>query len=304
MDGKAVTAGIALFFPLAVLALPVAAAAGSLQLSVQNDSGFGTDRGFSSGARLAWLAEAPAAFEFGLVHQIHMPDAKRDILGLADRPYAGRLVAFGAWHGTWPHPGSGVPAHATVEAQAGVMGPSAKGRQAQDFFHGFISSPETDWSRQRRDRFDGSVATTLTRELWRGAGSPWSMAGHGGGTAGTVLGFAHAGLELRWGPPGAPASELLRHVSTPQFRGAPAGFSAFAGASARRVFRNRLLERESDDPGIPLVREKIVGRFAAGGAWKAAWGVVTFAVAQETREVEGQPWRGRFWSVQAALPLD
>jgi hypothetical protein len=31
---------------------------------------------------------------------------------------------------------------------------------------------------------------------------------------------------------------------------------------------------------------------------------VSFAVAQETREVAGQPWRGRFWSVQAALPFD
>ena len=284
------------------VALPAAAAPGSLQLSVQNDSGFGTDRGFSSGARLSWLAEG--AFELGLVHQIHMPDASRDILGFADRPYAGRLLAFGARH--FASADAGTPGHrlATVEVQAGVTGPSARGRQVQDFFHGFISSPETDWSRQRRDRFDGAVVVAETRELWRGAGSPWSVAGHAGANAGTVVGFLHGGLELRWGAPGSLASELLRHASTPQGKGAPAGFSAFAGASARRVWRNRLLEREADDPGLPLVRENVVGRIAAGGAWKAAWGTVSFAVAQETREIEGQPWRGRFWSVQAALPFD
>lgn len=286
----------------ACCALPALAHADSLQLTVQNDSGFGTDRGYTSAVRISrlWETTVPDAprFEAGLLQQIFTPDTKVDPSARSDRPYAARLVAFGA-----RHRGSEGRLD-TLEASAGVTGPSALGEQAQDFFHRFISSPPTDWSRQIHDRFDGSLGATTTRRLLVSDTMPLALAGHAGASVGTVVSFAHAGAEVRWGAAGAPYSEALRLASTPVTdAGRALGFAAFAGASVRAVLRNRLLVRNSDDPGADLDREQAVARYAAGASWSATWGTASFALVQETHEFTRQPFTMRFWSLSLALPL-
>jgi hypothetical protein len=283
--------------------LPAPSIADSFQLTVQNDSGFGTDRGYTSGVRLSRLWEGKVAeaarFEAGLVQQIFTPDTKVDPQARSDRPYAARLLAFGARH-------SGSEGRLdTLEASAGVTGPSALGEPAQDFFHRFIDSPDTDWSRQIHDRFDGSVGATTTRRLFASSTMPLALAGHAGASVGTVVSYAHAGAELRWGAAGAPYSEALRLASTPVTNaGRATGFAAFAGASVRAVFRNRLLVRNPDDPGAEIEREDAVARYAAGASWSAAWGTTSFALVQESHEHARQPYTTRFWSLSLALPLD
>ena len=283
--------------------LPALASADSLQLTAQNDSGFGTDRGYTSGVRLShlWEARVPDVprWELGIVQQIFTPDTKVDPQALAGRPYAARLLLFGARH-------SGNDGRLdTLEASAGVTGPSALGEQAQDFFHRFISSPATDWSNQLHDRFDGSVGATATRRLAVSDAMPLALAGHAGVSLGTVTSHVHAGAEIRWGAAGAPYSEALRLASTPVANAGKAlGFAAFAGASVRGVLRNRLLVRNAGDPGADLDREDAVARLAAGASWSAAWGTTSFALVQESHEVSRQPYTMRFWSLSFALPLD
>jgi lipid A 3-O-deacylase len=283
--------------------LPALSNADSLQLTAQNDSGFGTDRGYTSGVRLSRLwggrvAEA-ARFEAGIVQQAFTPDTKVDPRARVDRPYAARLLAFGARHS------GGEGRLDTLEASAGVTGPSALGEQTQDFFHRFVDAPETDWSRQLHDRFDGSVGATATRPLVVSPTMPLALAGHAGASVGTVLSYVHAGAELRWGAADAPYSEALRLASTPGTNaGQATGFAAFAGASVRAVLRNRLLVRNPDDPGAGLEREDAVARYAAGASWSAAWGTTSFALVRESREHARQPFTMRFWSLSFALPLD
>jgi len=103
------------------------------------------------------------------------------------------------------------------------------------------------------------------------------------------------GAELRAGPRPV-ASQLLRFAATPPLAGSP-GWGAFAGVSARVVARNALLEGNAD-AGAPdvEVRHGVV-RVAAGVAWSAPWGVVTFALAQDTREFETQRSPQRFGSL-------
>lgn len=280
----------------------VPAAADSLQFTAQNDSGFATDRGYTSGVRLSRLWEPGASgatrWELGLAQQIFTPDTREDPSARLERPYAARLTVFGACHAVEDGRLD------TLEVSAGVTGPSALGKQAQQLFHRIISSPETDWSRQLHERLDAGVQGTLSRTLWSAQALPASLAGHAGGNLGTVLGFAHAGLEARWGAAGAPWSEPLRHASTPLANaGRARGFSAFAGASYRGVFRNELLERNAGDPGRALGRERAVRRLAAGAGWAAPWGALTFALVQETREYARQPYETRYWSLGLALPL-
>lgn len=292
---------VALFIACGLV--PTLSNADSFQFTGQNDSGFNTDRGYTSGVRFSYLWEGRVAdaprFEAGIRQQIFTPDTRVDPLALSDRPYAGRLLLFGARH-------SGREGRLdTIEASAGVAGPSALGEQAQDFFHRFVDAPDGDWSRQIHDRFDGSVGATTTHRLLESGTMPLALAGHAGVSLGTVLSYAHVGAEIRWGAAGAPYSEALRLASTPATGvGRATGFAAFAGASVRAVFRNRLLVRNSDDPGTSLEREDAVARYAAGVSWSAAWGTTSFALVQESHEYEGQPFTMRFWSLSLALPLD
>jgi len=266
---------------LAAVALPAAAAADDAlwYLQVDNDVPFSTDRWYTSGVRIARVKEG---IEWGLVQEIYTPEAKRWHRGVSDRPPAGRLLVSAARHDFSPD------LFQTIELLAGVRGPAAGGQGAAEAIHHVIPAPFVDWNRQLGNEFDGTLAAVRSQLL-----GPVRV--HYGAQVGTQLTFAHAGVEARVGNAGS-ASRLLRFAATPELSKL-AGWSAYAGAGLRGVARNKLLAGNYDPQQPPLSRERAVTRIAAGIAWIASWGAVTFDLAQDSREFTQQREPHRFGSL-------
>ncbi|HUL57354.1 MAG TPA: lipid A deacylase LpxR family protein [Usitatibacter sp.] len=253
-----------------------------------NDFFFHTDRWYTSGVR---IARVDGPLEWGIVQEIYTPEAKHLSPTLRDRAPTARLLATVAKH--FSSRGS----FDTLELDAGVRGPSARGEQAQDFVHRIVDSGVTvEWSRQLPDAFDASAIGVRTQAL--GAG----FRGHVGAVLGTQVTFAHVGLEWRYGDPRAPSSSMLRFAATPPFFDAEAlGWSFYVGASARGVARNELLSKNYYVYGPELVRKDGVTRVAGGLAWSQRWGDLTFDLVQDSREFEGQRTAHAFGSIALHL---
>ena len=267
---------------LALAGLPAAASPGDAlwYLQIDNDVAFNTDRWYSSGVRIARVKDG---IEWGVLQEIYTPEAKRWAPGVSDRAPAGRLLLCLARHFV------SSDAFSTIEAMAGVRGPSASGREAADAIHQVVPAPLVDWNRQLDDEFDATVAGVHTRR-W----GPVKV--HAGAQLGTQLVFAHAGVEARMGSAAHGASRLLRFAATPELS-VQSGWSAYAGASVRGIARNELLSKNYDPGGPPLARENVVTRIASGIAWSASWGAVTFDLAQDSREFSQQREPHRFGSL-------
>jgi hypothetical protein len=297
---------------LAVLAAGTAAGESPVlwHAQIDNDVAFHTDRWFTSGVRLyrsaaldpasPWAAFLrPAAtreqrIDAGIVHEIYTGDGRADPAA-ADRPNAARLLFSIARHDISAH------TLATYGLDAGVAGPAAKGEEVQDFIHRLFPAPKTDWTSQLGDRADVQFSAAWSHRLGLPA-IPGALVVHGGGVAGTLTAFGHAGIEWRTGGPAEAANPLLRFAATPPLPARDLGLSLFAGASLRVVGRNRLLERREDDPKPEAPGERRVRRVAAGVAWSANWGVATLGLAQDSREFAGQPAPHRFGSLTLSLP--
>jgi hypothetical protein len=269
---------------LAAAAAPAVSAAEPLwYLQLDNDVPFRTDRWYTSGVRVARVADG---IEWGVLQEIYTPEAKRWHPGIADRAPVGRLLLSIAKHDVTP------AAFQTLELMAGVRGPSARGRESADAIHRVIPAPFVDWSRGLPDEFDATVVASRTQQAW----GPIRL--HFGAQLGTQVAFAHAGLEARWGGAPGSASRLLRFAATPE-RARAAGWSAYAGVSLRGVGRNELLSANYDAGGPGLARESAVTRLATGVAWSGTWGAITFDLAQDSREFAQQRAPHRFGSLAA-----
>ena len=280
-------------------AAPLAAPAADARWHVQldNDAGFDTDRWYSSGARLARIAARDGhELEWGLLHEVYTPEAKRFAHGVIDRAPAARLLATIARHDR----AGGV--FQTLEAGLGVRGPAAHGEAVTDFVHRVIAAHEVDWSREGPNRLDAQAAAVRSHAL---APAGLDSLGvrhfevHYGAVLGTQLAFAHAGAAVRFGA-GAP-SALLRFAASPPGAGAAHGWGAFAGVSVRAVGRNRLLDTPYEEGAPALERRRGVARFAVGASLTRAWGALALALAQETREFAGQRTPHRFGSLSFAF---
>lgn len=283
---------------LAALALAVASfAAGAAEeparwyLQVDNDVVFVTDRWYSSGVRIARVSGRNGSeTEFGLVHEIYVPEQRNWEPGKADRAPTARVMLNAAFHQR------DALRFDTLEAQVGVRGPAALGKETTEFVHRAIRADDVDWSRQLPgNHIDASLVAT--RSQWLDS-IPLRM--HAGAVVGTQLAFVHLGGELRLGPGSRDIDfQVMRFAATPPFaaRKDDVGWSVFAGANARGVARNMLVGRNYD-PGAPDVHMKsVVGRFAAGAAWTLDRGSITFALVQETREFDEQRRPQRFGSL-------
>ncbi|HUQ27267.1 MAG TPA: lipid A-modifier LpxR family protein [Usitatibacter sp.] len=266
----------------ALACLPAAAAPGDAlwYLQVDNDVAFSTDRWYTSGVRIARVKDG---VEWGLLQEIYTPEASRWHRGVSDRAPVGRLLLSLARHDI-----SG-EAFQTIELMAGVRGPSAGGRPSTESIHRVIPAPQVDWRRQLGDAFDATFAAARTQRF-----GPVKI--HAGAQLGTQLIFAHAGFEARFGSAAHAASRLLRFAATPELS-LESGWSAYAGAGLRGVFRNELLSRNYDPEGPALSRERAVTRIAAGVTWTGTWGAVTFDLAQDSREFAQQREPHRFGSL-------
>lgn len=272
--------------PLVALALCAMSSAASAAdeparwyLQVDNDVVFVTDRWYSSGVRLGRVERrGDGETELGFLHEIYVPEQRNWEPGRADRSPAARILIYGARHQRNPD------SFSTLEAQAGIRGQAALGRETTELVHRAIPAEDVDWSRQLPNRLDASLIAA--RSQWLGP-----LRVHYGGVLGTQVVLAHAGAELRYGPGSRDIDfQVMRFAATPPFaaRADGLGWSVFAGVSARAVARNAMVG-PNYDPGAPDVHRKhTVGRFAGGAAWTFARGSITFALVQETREFDEQ----------------
>lgn len=285
----------------ACAALGAAAQEARWYTQVDNDLFYGTDRWYTSGVRIArLLPRGDHGFEAGVLQEIYTPESKRH--DAIDRPPAARLLATFARHdrrpGVWR----------TWELDAGVTGPSALGKQAQDWIHRYVPAPHEEWKVQRGDRFDGSLVYCESRVLAALAERGARAKANYGAVLGTQVAYAHAGLELRIGRGAALeiSSPVLRYAATPpsSLANAPEpGWSAFVAGSVRGVMRNHLLDRQSDSPLAALERYRYVRRFSTGVSWVHPYGILTFAMALDTREFVGQRRDQGFGSLTFDIPL-
>lgn len=262
-------------------------------LQLDNDGVFATDRWYTSGVRIARVTRYGGhELEWALQQDVYTPEAKEFAPGRIDRAPAARLVAAAARHDR------GKTSFTTLQLAAGVAGPSALGEQVTDLIHRVIAAPDVAWDREAPDRVD--IHGTYARSDRFGAARL-----HHGVVAGNLVSFAHAGAEWRFGAAGVAdvASPILRFAPTPPWGAGAMGWGAFAGASYRFVARNRLLERPYDPAGAVLEREKSVVRIAAGVGWSAGRGSASFAIAQDSREFEGQRRPQRFGSLTVHVPF-
>ena len=293
-------------------AMPATAASPVLWHAQVDNDVFHSDRWYTSGVRISrsapLAADSPfAAFlrpagtgeqrvDLGILHEAYTGDGRQPLL-LPDRPNAARLLLTAARHDIGPD------TLATWALEAGVAGPAALGEEAQDLIHRLAPAPETDWATQKDNRADLQLAAAWSQRLPLEA-IPGALVVHGGGVAGTLVAFGHAGVEWRTGGPAQAASPLLRFAATPALPEARGGFGFFAGASLRAVARNRLLERRGDDPLAQPERERRVHRVAAGVSWSQPWGAVTLGLAQDSREFAGQRAPHRFGSLSFSIAID
>ena len=253
---------------------------------IDNDVAFGTDRWYTSAARIARVKDG---LELALVQNIYTPDAKNWHPGKDDRAPTAELLAVAAIHGRGPE------YFQTLELALGVRGPSALGRQATNAIHHVIPAPDVDWSRQLGNQGEAHLAFTRSQSV---LGDRVKL--HGGATLGNQATFAHAGFEVRAGDTTS-ASPLLRFVSTPPFSSAAHGWSAYAGASIRAIGRNGLISRNYDPFGPELEHRLGMTRIAAGVAWTRPWGTLTFDIAQDSKEFDAQTAPLRFGSLTVHL---
>lgn len=268
-------------------------------LQVDNDAFFNTDRWYTSGLRIARVVpRGDYDEEWGVLQEIYTPEAK--FANPIDRPPAARLLVTYARHerspGDWR----------TYEVDVGVTGPSALGEQAQRIAHSIVHAPHEDWDLQRPDQLDGDIAYARTLAI---PARPLGLhvAAHYGALAGNQLAFVHGGLELRYGHGAALDlfSPVMRYAATPPFtrEGLAGSWSVFAGASARAVLMNHLLDFQDGSSTPPLERKDVVGRFVLGGAWAYRHASVSLALVQETKEFEGQHHNHAFGSVTLHVPF-
>lgn len=259
-------------------------------LQVENDLFFGTDRWYSSTVRAGRVAgPGETQVEWGLLQEVYSPEGKYWAPGVDDRAPTARLLLYGARHRRAP------TFLETLELAAGVRGPSALGEQVTDAAHKWASAAEVDWSRQEGDQADIQLAAVRSHAIG-------DFHVHYGAVGGNQQAFAHGGIEWRYGEGAARAalSPLLRYAATPPPpASAPGGWAVFAGAGVRAVARNAMIERNYDPFGPELEPRRAVGRAAAGLAWVAAWGALTFALAADTREFDAQRRPQAFGSLTA-----
>ena len=252
-------------------------------LQIDNDVAFATDRWYTSGMRLARVQDrGDHALEWGLLHEVYTPEAKKFAPGTVDRAPAARLLASIARHDTMGQ------CFQTLELALGVRGPAAQGRRATDLVHRWVPAPEVDWTREEPNRLDVQMAAVRSVGLG-------DAVVHCGAVVGSERSFAHGAAHWRIGADMAP--QLLRFAATPPPAAGPAAWGAFVGMGARAVARDHLLSRGYDAELPAPARERVVGRFAAGVGTVRPWGSALFALALDTREFDGQRVPHRFGSL-------
>jgi hypothetical protein len=278
------------------------------------------DQHYSNGMRLVWLSEPVAAapadplawahriagaipgfatrpgtlrLGVALGHNIYTAaDTRRAVPDPRDRPYAGWLYGGVALVNDAADRAPGAGVIETLELTLGLVGPSAQGKQLQNFWHGLINYPQAmGWDSQLRD--EPGIGLTYAR-AWRHpiaretdpeaaefAGLGLDIVPHAVAGLGNVATYAATGAMLRLG------TRLAEDYGPPRTRPALAGIAAPAGAD--RVggylftgFETRLVGRDifldgtmfREGPRVdrrPLVTDAMAGLAVTWRDWKASF---------------------------------
>lgn len=285
--------GPALAFALAILATPAAAepssdpedARGTWSFTLENDIIAGTDRDYTNGALLSYIAPANDLpwvgrflksklfwlegaddwrMSYGVGQNMYTPqDISRRFPDPDDRPYAGFLYgSVGISADT--RASSGAPRQLDVLAlDIGIVGPGSLAEPTQKHVHELIDSDDPKgWDEQLATE----VAFRLLYERsWRASGK-WDLpllplegdvTPHVGLALGTVATYAAAGASFRigedlgddYGPP-----RVRPALGSPGFFRDIDGFSwyLFAGVQGRAVARDLFIQGNTfkDSPGV------------------------------------------------------
>jgi lipid A 3-O-deacylase len=268
--------------------------------NIDNDVVFQTDRWYTSGVRIyrsAPLQDPGTRLDIGIGQEIYTGNTNCPECQPVDRPYGARLFSSFAYQVPRPD------ALTTLEADLGVLGPAALGRQTQKLIHHFVTAPHDDWSHQLDGRLDAQLVAVRSQRVLGADDWPVALVAHGGVVAGTVQSFVHAGGELRWGRATSALASSMRFAATPASTqpGTADGWSAFVGFGARSVFSNKLLTNNADDPAAPPTRNRTVRRTALGLGWGGEWVAMGFAWITESREFQEQQHTQRFGTLTLQL---
>jgi lipid A 3-O-deacylase len=215
-----------MFFCTSLTATSAAPSSGAVGIYLENDLFGGTDRYYTSGAKISWssrdlanLADSPysspflglfdllpyineKAYQknllFSIGQNIYTPeDTDTPSLITDDRPYAGYLyIGLGvAW--------KTAEIRNTLALNVGVVGPWSLARQTQRLVHDARGNDHPrGWANQLHNEL-GLTAVYLRNWRWpkqaTRSGLGWELLPHAGAAAGNVQTYANMGGELRIG---------------------------------------------------------------------------------------------------------
>ena len=255
--------------------------------------------------------ETSRRYEILLGQQLYTPeDIHHSIPDPDDRPYAG-----------WLYGGIGLIQDTDrrqldhVELLAGVVGPSAGGRQTQNDYHQFIGIDEAEgWDHQLHD--EPGVMVSYERK-WRflqpiAGGFAVDAIPELGATAGNVQTYAESGLMLRFGKgleaDYGPARMRPGPSGTSYFNSSyledPFGFYFFVGAQGRAVARNVFLDGNTFEDS-PDVDKKVFVADLTGG-FAVFWSDdirLDGTFIHRTKEFDGQNKPEEFAGINLAFGL-
>lgn len=295
-------------------------------VELENDSlGGNSDRHYTNGVRFtyfdvlgkppAWAEALDRALPFFTVtdktgvfysfgQNLYTPDDIRQVNPPAgQRPYAGFMYGSAGFTTL-------VDNHVdTYELTAGIVGPSALGRQTQKLVHEALNVGKPMGWKGHQLHDELALGLSYQRRYpealsWQPRGWYLGVEPHYGFTVGNVYDYANAGFMVRFGPesarfqdtppmvrPGISGSGFFAHP------GHDFSWYLFAGVDGRAVARNIFLDGNTfrDSPHVEkrvLVADKVAGLATAWGPVR-----VTYSLNQRTREYRGQPKEDVFGAV-------
>ncbi|HYF35213.1 MAG TPA: lipid A deacylase LpxR family protein [Prosthecobacter sp.] len=302
-------------------------AGGTLGLYFENDLFAGTDRYYTSGAKLSWssrdleqISDSPHAsvflplfgllpfiddkehqknLVFALGQNIYTPDNTEAIGPVPnDRPYAG-----------WLYMGLGVvwkdaSARNSLVLDIGVVGPWSYAQETQRLVHDMrdLDHPK-GWDNQLHNEL-GFMAVYERMWRWpkhaRRSGFDWEILPHAGAALGNVQTYANLGAELRFGlnlPDdfGTASIGPAATTSTPVdgWQGADRswfdlGFYGFARADGRAVGRNIFLDGNTFGNSPSVGHNPFVADISVGVAMNIKNTKIAYALVYRTKEYRAQ----------------
>jgi hypothetical protein len=189
---------------------------------------------------------------------------------LNDRPYAGWLYTGANFIQDFD-----AKQLTSLEFLAGIVGPWALGRQAQNTVHSLFGEQLVrGWSHQLSNEFGFAVSWD---RKWRfnhelGQGYSWEIMYDAGITAGNVFTFADAGFLVRWGrglkADWGPEMITPGYSGTSYFAGARAGvkfgWDWFFGTQGRAVARNIFLDGNTFQNSRSVSKEPVAADLIVG----------------------------------------